>query len=164
MNVSNGLTGESTAKGFEGEKGWIKIYSYSFSASNPSTVSSGSTGLSSGRTSVSSFNCTMKREKATPQLFKFMVSGEHIAKIEVHLTKNVGGPGTPQKAFEIYTFDDCLIEHVDWSGSDGENEPFSNVSFAYTKVNVKYLQQDTKGGTIGNPVEGSFDQTKVEVA
>lgn len=28
----------------------------------------------------------------------------------------------------------CLVEHVDWSGSGGEDEPFSNVSFAYAKV------------------------------
>jgi type VI secretion system secreted protein Hcp len=161
MKVSNGVEGETTAKGFEKQ---IKLYSYSFNASNPSTVSSGSTGLSSGRTSVSSFSCTMKRERATPQLFSKMVSGEHIDQIIVTLTKNVGGTGSPQQAFEVYTFDNCLVEHVDWSGSDGESEPFSNVSFAYAKVTVKYLQQDTKGGTIGKPVEGSFDQTSVEVA
>ena len=98
MQVSNGIEGESTAKGYEK---WIKLYSYSFSASNPSTVSSGSTGLSSGRTSVSSFSCTMRREKATPQLFGFMVSGQHIDKIVVHLTKNVGAKGAVQTPFEV---------------------------------------------------------------
>lgn len=160
MKISNGIEGESTAKGFEKQ---IKLYSYSFSASNPSTVSSGSTGLSSGRTSVSSFNCLMRREKATPQLFGFMVSGQHIDQIIVTLTKNVGGKGAPQKPFEIYTFDNCLVEHVDWSGSDGQDEPFSNFGFSYAKVTVHYEQQDTKGGTIGKPVEAFFDQTTVEV-
>ena len=161
MQVSNGIEGESTAKGYEK---WIKLYSYSFSASNPSTVSSGSTGLSSGRTAVSSFSCTMKREKATPQLFGFMTAGQHIDKIVVHLTKNVGAKGAVQKPFEIYTFDNCLVENVDWSGSGGEDEPFSNVSFAYAKLTVHYEQQDTKGGSVGKPVEASFDQTTVEVA
>lgn len=163
MQVSNGITGESTAKGYEGDKGWIKIYSYSFSASNPSTVSSGTTGLSSGRTSVSSFGVSMRRDKTTPQLFAFMTSGQHIDKIIVHLTKNIGAKGAIQKPFEIYTFDNCLVESVDWSGSGGEDEPFSNVSFAYAKVTVHYEQQDTKGGTIGKPVEAFFDQTTVEV-
>ena len=161
MQVSNGVEGESTAKGYEK---WIKLYSYSFGASNPSTVSSGSTGLSSGRTSVSSFSVMTKREKSTPTLFKFMVSGQHIDKIVVHLTKNVGGSGAPQKPFEIYTFDNCLVESVNWSGSGGEDEPYSNISFAYAKVTVHYEQQDTKGGTVGKPVEASFDQTSIEVA
>ncbi|HPF58909.1 MAG TPA: type VI secretion system tube protein Hcp [Candidatus Competibacteraceae bacterium] len=160
MQVSNGIEGESTAKGYEK---WIKLYSYQFGAANPSTVSSGSTGLSSGRTSVSSFSVMMRREKATPQLFGFMTAGQHIDKIIVHLTKNIGAKGAVQKPFEIYTFENCLVEHVDWSGSGGEDEPISNVSFAYAKVTVHYEQQDTKGGTVGKPVEAFFDQTTVEV-
>ena len=36
-------------------------------------------------------------------------------------------------------------------------------TFAYAKVTVHYEQQDTKGGTIGKPVEAFFDQTTVEV-
>ena len=160
MKVSNGVEGETTAKNYEK---WIKLYSYSFGASNPSTVGSGSTGLSSGRTAVSSFSVMMKREKATPVLFKFMTSGQHIDEIIVHLTKNVGATGAVQKPFEIYTFNNCLVESVNWTGSGGEDEPYSNVSFAYAKVTVHYEQQDTKGGTVGKPVEASFDQTTVEV-
>jgi type VI protein secretion system component Hcp len=80
----------------------------------------------------------------------------------VHLTKNIGGKGTVQAWFEKYTFTNCLVEHVDWGGSGGEDEPFSNVSFAYAKVEVVYQQQDTKGGVIGKPVPASFDQTTVE--
>jgi type VI secretion system secreted protein Hcp len=159
MQISDGLDGESTAKGYEK---WLKLYSYHFSASNPATVGSGSTGLSSGRTSVSEFSCTIKREKATPQMFGFMVGGKHIAKIVVHLTKNIGDTGKTQAPFEIYTFDDCMITSVDWSGSGNEDEPTSNFSFAYTKVTVHYEQQTTKGGTLGKPVEAFFDQSTVE--
>lgn len=159
MKISNNIEGEGTAVNYEK---WLKLYSYHFSARNPATVGSGSTGLSSGVTSVSEFSCTIKREKATPQLFGFMVNGQHIDEIIVHLTKNIGGKGKPQAPFEIYTFVNCMVTDIDWSGSGSEDEPTSNFSFAYAKVTVHYEQQETKGGGVGKPVEAFFDQTTAE--
>lgn len=161
LSISNGIEGESTAKNYEK---WVKVDSYSLSAQNPATVGSGTTGLSSGRTSVSNLSVSFNRGKETPQVFKFMASGEHIDKLVLHLTKNVGKTGAVQQPFEIYTFDNCICTFADMSGMSGQDEPSGALSFAFAKVTVKYQQQDTKGGVIGKPVEASFDQTTVEVS
>jgi type VI secretion system secreted protein Hcp len=69
-----GVEGESTAKGFENK---IEIYSFSWGASNPTTVGSGATGLSASKVSISSFNIMKKTEKSSPTLLAACCNGKH---------------------------------------------------------------------------------------
>ena len=84
-----GIDGESTAviespplpnKAFE-------IFSWSFGASNPSTVGSGKGGLSAGKVSVSTFNVMKKTENASAQLFLNSCTGQHIEKGTIIMRK-----------------------------------------------------------------------------
>ena len=59
------VAGEATQTNFTG---WIEIYSFSWGASNPTTVSSGQAGLSAGKVSISSFN-VMKNADVSSRLF-----------------------------------------------------------------------------------------------
>ena len=63
----------------------IEIYSFSWGASNPTTVGSSSAGLSAGKVSVSSFNLMKKSDKTSPVLFAACCNGRtsaHSARAE----------------------------------------------------------------------------------
>jgi type VI secretion system secreted protein Hcp len=152
------VEGEATAKGMEGQ---IEVLSFSFGASNPSTVGPGTGGIAAGRVSVSSFNIMKRTDKASPVLFQSCCKGKHIGEIVVTLRKASGDSG--QAPFLKYTFTDCMIESIQWSGASGsgDDQPTESVSIAFAKVNVEYQQQSTAGGAVGQPVVAEWDLTAV---
>jgi len=152
-----GVEGECTAAGMENK---IEIYSFSWGASNPTTIGSGASGLSGGKASVSSFNIMKKTEKSSAPLFTACCTGKHYPTATVTMRKSTGEGG--QKAFLTYSFTDVLVESIQWSGSSGgDDTPTESCSLAFGKVDISYQQQDSKGGNVGNAVKGSWDLTKV---
>lgn len=152
-----GVEGEATATGFTGK---IEIYSFSWGASNPTTVGAGATGLSAGKVSISSFNIMKKTEKSSPVLFAACCNGKHFDTATVTMRKASGEGG--QKAFLVYKFTDVMVESVQWSGSTGgDDTPTESVSLAFAKCEIEYQQQDSKGGTIGKPIKAGWDLTTV---
>jgi type VI secretion system secreted protein Hcp len=150
------VEGETTAKGYEKQ---IEIYSFSWGASNPTTVSPGKDGLSSGRVSISSFNIMKKTEKSSSKLFQACCRGDHFPTALVHLRKATGEGG--QKPFLTYKFTDVMVESIQWSGSSGgDDTPTESVSFAFAKVEVEYFMQDDKGA-LKTAGQASWDATKV---
>ena len=133
------VDGEATADQMDK---YIEIYSFSWGASNPTTVGPGSGGLSAGRASVSSFN-VMK-------------------KTEVYLRKATGTDGG-QKTFLKYTFEDVMVESVQWSGSSGgDDTPTESVSLAFAKVALEYYKQAEDTGSMTKVGNASWDITKVK--
>jgi len=156
LDIKPGVEGECTAAGMEGK---IEIYSFSWGASNPTTVSSGKQGLTGGKVAISSFNVMKKTEKSSPVLFAACCSGKHFDQAIVTMRKATGEAG--QKPFLVYTFEDVLIESIQWSGSSGGDEtPTESVSLAFAKVKIEYFVQDDKGvmKAAGNV---TWDLTKV---
>jgi type VI secretion system secreted protein Hcp len=151
------VEGETTAKGHEGQ---IEVYSFSWGASNPTTVSPGKEGLSASRVSISSFNVMKKTEKSSPVLFSACCTGQAFDKCTVAMRKATGESGG-QKPFLEYIFENVMVESVQWSGSSGgDDTPTESVSLAFAKCTVKYgLQQ--KDGSIKPGGETSWDLTKV---
>src|SRR5688500_12272034 len=116
--------------------GEIEILSFSWGASNPTTVGSGTGGLSAGKAEVSRFNIMKKSDKASPVLFQACCNGKHFADAVVTLNKASGERG--QSPFLKYTFTDCMIESVQWSGSTGgDDTPTESVSIAFAKVEIE---------------------------
>jgi type VI secretion system secreted protein Hcp len=152
-----GVEGEATAEGNAGE---IEIFSFSWGASNPTTVGSGSSGLSAGKVSVSSFNIMKKSEKSSPKLFAACCNGKHFDTAVVTLKKATGEGG--QKPFLKYSFSDVMVESVQWSGSSGgDDTPTESVSLAFAKVKIEYFKQDEASGSMSAAGDASWDLTKV---
>jgi type VI secretion system secreted protein Hcp len=152
-----GIEGESTAKGMEKQ---IEVYSFSWGASNPSTVGSGSGGHGAGKVSVSSLNIMKKSEKSSPKLFMACCRGDHIDEGVLTLRKATGEGG--QKEFLTYKLSDVMVDSIQWSGSTGgDDTPTESLSLSFAKIEISYQQQDTKGGAVGKPVDASWDLTKV---
>jgi type VI secretion system secreted protein Hcp len=135
-----GIDGEATQKGFEKA---VEIFSFSWGASNPSSMGPGATGHGSGRVSISDFNFMKKSEVSSAKLFNYCCEGTAIPTITAHLLKSGGKDTTVE--FLKYTFSDCVITSLQWSGSSGgDDQPTESVSIAFAKVEIDYMQQTTK--------------------
>jgi type VI secretion system secreted protein Hcp len=150
----DGVNGEATRKGFEKQ---MEIQSFSWGASNPSTVGAG-TGGGAGKVSVSSFNVMKKTDAASPLLFQACCTGQHYPKAVVTLNK-AGGKAAVD--FIKYEFEQVYVDSVQWSGaSGGDDTPTESVSFSFGKVAVTYTPQNADGSK-GSPAVGSWDLTAV---
>jgi len=155
---SPNVEGESTAKDMENQ---IEIYSFSWGASNPTTVGSGSTGISAGKVSISSFNIMKKTEKSSAPLFAACCAGQHYKTATVTMRKATGTDGA-QQCFLKYTFTDVMVESIQWSGSSGgDDTPTESVSLAFGKCKIDYSMQDTDSGQMKSAGSASWDLTKV---
>jgi len=150
------VPGESTAKGMEGK---IEIYSFSWGASNPTTIGSGTAGISAGKVSISSFNVMKKTDKGSALLFKACCRGDHYNEMKVIMRKATGAGG--QEAFLSYTFTTVYVESIQWSGSTGgDDTPTESVSFAFGKVAIEYKGQG-KDGKLAVLGQAAWDVTTV---
>jgi type VI secretion system secreted protein Hcp len=158
------VIGEATAAGLTPATGWMEIYSFSWGASNPTTVGTGSTGLAAGKVSVSSFNIMKKTEKSSAALFQACCSGHHYSKAQVVLRKAAGND-TKQMIFLQYDFTDVMVESLQWSGSTGgDDTPTESVSFAFAAVSIEYKKQNTDTGAPEVAGQASWDLTKAASA
>jgi type VI secretion system secreted protein Hcp len=143
-------------------EGQIEIFSFSFGASNPTTVGSGITGLSAGKVSISSFNCMKKTESSSGVLFTACCTGEHFTKATVTLRKATGTSGKQQN-FLTYVLEDVMVESIQWSGSSGgDDTPTESISLAFGKITIDYFKQDAKTGALKSTGAASWDLTKVD--
>jgi type VI secretion system secreted protein Hcp len=140
---------------------WIEIYSFSWGASNPTTVGSGTAGLAAGKVSVSSFNVMKKTESSSAKLFAACCAGQHFKTATVEMSKATGTSGE-QAVFLKYVFTDVMVESVQWSGSSGgDDTPTESVSLAFAKVAINYSKQNEETGAMSPAGDASWDLTKV---
>ena len=153
---SSGLEvqGETTDEKFKDKKA-IEIYSFSFGASNPTTVGSASTGSGGGRVSFSSFNFMKKTDKASPYLFKTCAEGSHFPTMTVVLRKS----GGKKIEFIRYNFSQVFIDSIQWSGSTGgDDSPTESVSASFGSFDLTYWAQDKEGKRIETKNEVAWSQ------
>ena len=162
MNVGGGtvVVGEATASSIP--TGAFEIFSFSWGASNPTTVGTTGSGLSAGKVSVSSFNVMKKSEKSSPILFSSCCNGQHYSDATVVMRKAAGTSGK-QSTFITYVFTDVMVESIQWSGSSGgDDTPTESVSFAFAKCSITYNTQNTKDGTTGTGASATWDLTAAQ--
>lgn len=145
-----GVTGESQRDGHEGE---IELLSFSFGASNPSSIGVGSGG-GVGAVDIHSFTFEKHTDAASADLFKHCCSGKHFPTAKVTLYK-AGGTGGPLD-YLIFDFEEVYVDNIQWSGSEGSGVPTEVAAFSFGKVVVTYNQQDSAGAKSGSFM-GSWD-------
>lgn len=146
----SGVEGESKRKGFEKQ---IEIFSFSWGASNPTTLGAGGGG-GAGKVSISSFNLMKKSDITSPVLFQHCCGGEHFEKAVVTLNK-AGGKAAVD--FLKYEFEKVFVESIQWSGSSGgDDTPMESLSLSFGKVVITYTSQDDKGAK-GAVKSGQWD-------
>jgi type VI secretion system secreted protein Hcp len=152
------VTGEATQAN---HVGWIEVFSFSWGASNPTTVGATSGGLSAGKVSISSFNVMKKTEASSCTLFAACCAGQHFPTATVEMSKATGTSGQ-QQVYLKYTFTDVMVESVQWSGSTGgDDTPTESLSLAFAKVAIDYSKQDEASGAMAPAGNASWDLTAV---
>lgn len=148
----DGVEGEATKAGFEG---WIEIDNFSWGASNPTTIGSGTTGAAGGRVSLSSFSFMKRSDKTSAEIFKNCCTGTHFNKATLKMMKATGD--TPME-FITYDFTEVYVDSVSWSATRSDNEPAEAVSFSFGKIEVSYMPQ-TATGSSASPIRTGWDVT-----
>jgi type VI secretion system secreted protein Hcp len=150
---SPAIEGESTDNVYQAKKAF-EIASFSWGASNPVTVGSGTTGMSGGKVSISSFNVMKKTDNSSPTIFQACCQGTHYPQATVVLRKSGGKPVD----YIEYDFKEVMVESVQWSGSNGgDDSPTESVSFAFGEVTINYTPQKTDG-TAGTKNSSKWSQ------
>lgn len=133
--------GETQDKTYKDKKAF-EIYSFSWGASNPTTIGSASGGAGAGKVSISSFNVMKKTDASSAAMFTNCCKGQHFTNAHVVLRK-AGGTAVE---YLKYDFEEVFVESIQWSGSSGgDDTPTESVSFAFGKVAIEYLPQLAKG-------------------
>jgi type VI secretion system secreted protein Hcp len=146
-----GVDGESERKGFEKQ---IYLESFSFGASNPSSVGYGA-GSGSGKASLQTFSFTKRTDSASPKLFQNCCAGKHFPKASVTLNKSGGDQSLD---YLRYDFTEVFVDSIQWGAmSGGEDSPTESVSMSFAKVEITYTPQK-KDGTKGSAVVASWNQ------
>lgn len=145
-----GIPGESRK---EGHKDEIDVLSFSFGASNPTTVARG-TGAGASQVSISSFNIMKATDLSSAPLFLRCAKGEHIPEATVTLRK--AGGDNPLE-YLTYKFSKVYVDSIQWSGSSGGDDvPTESLSLAFEKVEIAYSSQADKG-TAAKTVGAGWD-------
>ena len=133
----DGINGEATDQNHKNE---ISVLSWSWGASQTSTVSGGG-GSSAGKASLADLHIVKSYDAASVPLFKSLLKGDHIA--NGVLTANKSGSADGGKAFLKVTLTELFVTSVQSSGSS--EIPTESVSFSYATVKVEYSKQNEQG-------------------
>ncbi len=134
-----GIPGESRKAGHADE---IDILSFSFGASNPTTVAKG-TGAGASQVNISSFNIMKMSDLSSTAFFLRCAKGEHIP--EALVTHPKSG-GTNPLEYLTYKFTKVYVDSIQWSGSGGgDDSPTESLSLAFEKVEIVYSSQNDDG-------------------
>lgn len=152
-----GVEGEAQAAGFENQ---IEILAFNWGAANPSTMNTTGSGLAAGRVEIQGFTINKRTDKSSARLFAACCKGEHFDNMVVSLRKATGEGG--QGVFLTFTFNNVLVEHINWGASTGGDDVAESVSFAFAKVEIEYKMQKTKGGALEVAGQAAWDLKAVK--
>lgn len=124
-------------------KEWIEVLSWSWGASNPSSV--GSTGMSSGREastpSVSEIVVTKQMDKSTPKLAEGVSKGKTTQELKKQTTHN-------GETYYQVKLTDVMVSSWQSSGGDSHSRPMESISLNFTKIEFNYKPQNAESPAI----------------
>ena len=131
----DGITGEATDSN---HKDQIQLLSFSWGGSQVTSVA-GTGGSGAGKADLSDLSIMKYMDKASPGLFKAMISGTHI-KTGILSAVKAGGDGKP---FLKLSLEELFVTSVQTSASS--EIPSESVSFSYNKIKIEYKTQKADG-------------------
>lgn len=135
LKLAGGINGESEV---EGHKNEIQVLSWSWGASNVSSVA-GTGGSGAGKVDMSDVSMMLNFDESTPKFFKTICAGTHIPTGTLSAIK-AGGNGKPYLKVD---FSEIFVTGLQMSAA-GE-VPAVSLSFSYNEIKIDYSKQDEKG-------------------
>jgi len=131
----DGIEGEAATSGFEKQ---IQLLSFSWGGSQTTSVA-GTGGSGAGKVDLSDLSIMKYYDKASPAVFKALVSGTHIKTGVLSATK-AGAGGKP---FLKISLGELFVTSHQVSASS--EIPSESVSFSYNTIKVEYSTQNEQG-------------------
>jgi type VI secretion system secreted protein Hcp len=129
------IEGEAVATNYTNQ---IQILSFSWGGSQHTSVA-GTGGSGAGKVDLSAISFMKHYDKASPQLFKALISGTHIKTGVLSATK-AGAGGKPYLKISL---GELFVTSLQDSASS-EN-PTESVSFSYNTIKIEYSTQNEQG-------------------
>ncbi len=133
-----GASGESQDSN---HKGWTDIDSFTWGATQPNTMASGS-GVGASKLNFHDLNVIAKVDKCYPAVLKHCATGKHLGQVDISLCK----AGGTQIEFTKITLTDVMVTNVTVSGANSSDTVTVNYSFQAAKVKTQYWEQTNQGG------------------
>lgn len=148
----DGIQGESQDANFKNQ---IQLMSWSWGASQVSSVA-GTGGSGAGKADLSDFACMLYFDKSTPNFFKSIGKGTHIATGTMSAVKS-GADGKPYLKVD---FTEIFVSSLQISASS--EVPTVSLSFTYNQIKIDYSVQDENGNLKSTgPVTYSTKENKL---
>lgn len=142
--------GESTD---EKHPKWVEVKNYGFGASQPQSSTASSAGsLSSSRVNIQPFTFSKLLDIASPKLFEYCCTGQHMPEVLVNLNR----AGGDKAKYMEYKLTDVLVSSVGRGGDAKANEdvPVESVTLMYGKIEMTYTKIGIDGKAAGNASAG----------
>jgi type VI secretion system secreted protein Hcp len=108
---------------------WIEIVSFSFGASNPTSVGSATGGAGAGKVKFNEFTIRKTTDLASPLLFRAATTGQHFKKVTLEARKAGGDPNT----YLVYVLQDVVVTKAESAGGGGDH-PTESVTFNFASM------------------------------
>ena len=156
----DGIKGECTAKGHEGE---IEILSWSHSFSQPTSAVRASSGATIEKANHSDLTITKYIDSSTDDILARCWDGKQIPTAIISCYRADGAQDNVAVEYLNIKMEKVIISSVSIGGGAGDL-PIENVSFSYGKITYTYKPQKKEDGTGGNAEPISHDLTTNEVS
>jgi type VI secretion system secreted protein Hcp len=143
-----GIEGESTAAGYEGQ---LEIISFSWGVERARDTNA---------PTLADLKIVAKVNKATPKLMLACATGQHIP--EAKLTCRKAGGSAGGGGYYKITFSDLVVSSYQTGGSgssSGDVVPTDQFSLNFSQIKVEYEPQDDLGNPTGPIVTGEWPPT-----
>src|SRR5215469_6931706 len=161
MKLSNGLDGESKDTKHQN---WIELLSFSHDIRQPASATVGTAGGgTTARTQHGDYTVTKYVDIASPKLYEYASSGQHIDTVSIEMMRAAGADRVKYMQVDMT---DVVISQVSPSGGatatdstqniDETQFPVETVKLNYAQIKWTYTQQKREGGTAAGQKTGGW--------
>ena len=127
--------------------GYIQIFSWSFGASNPTTVGSSGGGASAGKVSFSDFQIEKMVDSASTDIFRLALTGNPISTVTLQVRKAGGGSSGSGSVYFTVVFSNVLIAmyklvETGSGNTPQEGLPKETIDFNFGSIEFEYHPQN----------------------
>jgi type VI secretion system secreted protein Hcp len=152
------VEGETSDKTYSAKKA-IQVLSFSWGASNPVSIGSGTGGGGAGKVSFSDLSVMCAMDTSTAQLMQMMSAGGHVTTVTLVCRKSGSDAKVASAPYYTVTMTEVFCTSVQMSGSGGGDDlPTVSLSLAFATVATVYQKQD-KAGVLSPGSESGWDIT-----
>jgi type VI secretion system secreted protein Hcp len=133
----DGVTGESKDSN---HTGWTSIQSYSWGASQPGSMATGSGG-GQGKVAFSDMSVIAPIDKASAAVLKYCANGKHLPQVEISVCK----AGGQQVEYLRITLSEVLVTSVQQNAANSNDSVLVTYTFQAAHVKKQYWEQTDQG-------------------